>query len=582
MSGFPRLGQLAVAMCVVIGTPALAAGAGREPPPRAGAVRPAPWQGEARLDRPVSFRDDGVTVADLLSRVSATTGVPLACDAPPGRVQVAVCAESRPAWEVLAHLCDAVGASWEVAEGDAGGYRLRGRATAPTSGDVHERLFALEDEARQFDSLWYRQARESCLRRYRAALTPSGPQPPATEPDARLRADLLEEKRRGMLPLLLWLSPEQTGELLTRGTVGFPLADLPGPVRRHLAEWAGGRWGGLGGASMPIDPDRPSRFARPEDRWQNSAVFLTWTREALQLDLLVPDVYRFGIDLAHLGAPDGTAPGGTASAGAAPAATSGDARLALPVSLEGLADARPSMSRVVISLGEQCHVPVVAVCLPQATVEVGRAPKGGIGAAGSPTSLGEALEWLRAARHGAWSWRVTDGWLVARDEMADLLLWADPPEAVVEEWRARCERARAASLDDLADLAATLNPLQLHGLAARVPGLRQIATDYLWLYGALTREQRQALLRGETVAIAGLAPQQQRMAWRHARSTHPWFALADLGKAVLRLAHQTLSTEEPGLSLVLEYHRPESPQDRDIIFTMPEEFRWPAKEGDRP
>jgi len=134
-------------------------------------------------------------------------------------------------------------------------------------------------------------------------------------------------------------------------------------------------------------------------------------------------------------------------------------------------------------------------------------------------------------------------------------------------------QAEPISLEDFAALAASLNTRQIARLTRQLKGVRDVPLYYLRLYGSLTRGQREALLEGETLALSGLSPEQRRLTLRQAQITHPWFSEADLAHATLRVLHQTLCTEEPGIALILEYHRPESPRDRDICFSFPLHYR---------
>ena len=114
---------------------------------------------------------------------------------------------------------------------------------------------------------------------------------------------------------------------------------------------------------------------------------------------------------------------------------------------------------------------------------------------------------------------------------------------------------------------------------AEVRGLEDASLGELALYGRLAPGQRQALERGETVAVSALAPAERRAVLRRARVVRPWFTQQDLAPATLRLLPLVLCTEEEGVALLLEYHRPESPRDRDVLFVAPRTFRPPGAQG---
>jgi len=564
---------------------------------------------DRRLDRLVSLQDGALTVGDLVSRVMAECAVPLACDPALGRVRLAVCVESQPARELLRRLAGLLNTHWEAAE-STGGYRLARELAQPSPEEVREALVTQEARAQEAESVEAREGREARLQRYRSAL-PLGRAELLSnyeEIDPWLCADLLDPGARRMLQILASLTPAQEEELLARGTVALSLVSLPAAVRHHLAELAGGRFGPPSGG-FATDPDRPSRFESPEGRWANSVVRLTWVRDALRLQLTVPDVCRYETEigglprgaeaaarrrLARLGVAEGTRRPSGEAARAADAGALSPARSAAGSRPEGgevvdmgavegmvdlgpLAGTRPSFSQVLAQIARQCRLSVLAECVGSGLP--GLAPRKGVA---STMTLKDALAALRTARRRLWWWQVSEGWLVASDAGAEVVVWSDLPDGVLEEWRARVKGAQPVPLEDLARLAAALNPLQLDRLASELQELQQVPLDYLRLYGTLTDEQRAALLRGEVIELSSLGAEQRRVALRRARPTHPWFTEPDLDHATLRLARQTLCTEVLGVTLFLEYHRPESPRDRDVVFVMPLEFRpWGAGDDRR-
>jgi hypothetical protein len=93
----------------------------------------------------------------------------------------------------------------------------------------------------------------------------------------------------------------------------------------------------------------------------------------------------------------------------------------------------------------------------------------------------------------------------------------------------------------------------------------------------------------EPLSIAPAAPEQEALPLnelpvnqRHsyervARNSHPWLESPDLSRAVLRTIPRKLSTGEDGISFIVEYHCPDSPNDRDVLFTSPLTITIPGK-----
>ena len=64
----------------------------------------------------------------------------------------------------------------------------------------------------------------------------------------------------------------------------------------------------------------------------------------------------------------------------------------------------------------------------------------------------------------------------------------------------------------------------------------------------------------------------QTAALRFSQRTHPWFTPADLEAALLHIVPCTLAVGSKGISPWIEYHHPDSPRDRDLVFTLPLEI----------
>jgi len=597
--------SLVAAVVQICGWQALALG-----PRVAPLVAPAPGPrltGDVTLNQSLSLESRALTVGDLLARVGQATGVPLTCDASWRDLQVIVYAKPCAAGEPLERLAGLLEGQWEKAGGrSGGGYGLAPKLARPTPGDVEERLIAKAEAARKGECQAMRGSRAARLSEYGHALSLSrGELLGAHEQsDPWLCADVLDPAGRGLLQVLAHLSPLQVEALLSEGTVALPVVDLPMPLRRRLGDWARGRWGWPGGTTVPLNPDLLLRFDNPRDRWSNSVVILTWTGEALQLQLAVPDLYVFRTRIAHLRtAPEsearqkltalgvtgvGAGPTGAAAAVIAdqasamattratgPPPDTADrpcSELARAVDLSSLAGRRVPVSEILAQVAAQTDLPVLAVrgASREGRIAVPKGPQ-------LPASVGEAMALIGLLRGPSWSWQVAEGWLVLREEGLELLPWADAPEGLVRGWQARVRESQAIPLDDLATLSAALNPLQSNRFGEWVKGLRDVPLGDLRLYGSLSAQQREALLRGEVITVASLSAQHRREALRRARPTHPWFTEADLGPAVLRLVPQMLCTEEAGVTLVMEYRRPESPRDRDVVFVMPLELRLPEE-----
>ena len=419
---------------------------------------------------------------------------------------------------------------------------------------------------------------------------------------------------------------------------------LPADLQHHLATWISDRRHSPHGHAQIPNVDYPPRFLTPEDRWANTLVRFLWEREALVMEVDIPDVYCHQSDLLHLPSnPPLAARQELASCGlrqptpeyreaakaeqkewaaAHPKAADSHPAKTVPLThlvpdpdekdprgqaqLTLLAGPRtqwsaPDLLMQIARQGEAA--PVVSGLQSRNAPDAGPGPSGfgtevpkqrgqrgnrrhrQLSPRGEPSPHHQRSR-EAPARHGRRSlWRPCASAQAARSPGATTAnAWPcmtatssspkPPPRrpTLVADLQARCAAGQPVPLDDLAGRMSHLNTLQWEALNQALPQLALALNWDLRLYGLLTPHQRAACATDHGLPLAGLSPAVQLAALRFSRRTHPWFTPADLKAALLRIVPCTLAVGSKGISFWIEYHHPDSPRDRDLIFTLPLEL----------
>jgi hypothetical protein len=393
-------------------------------------------------------------------------------------------------------------------------------------------------------------------------------------------------------------------ELVSAGVLRARLGDLEPRLRQHLAHYAKGRWGNPPFAQALPDPDRLSRLTTPEERWEAAVVRFWWSRTALRCYLEVPDVARFSADVIQTPKrPPGRARAKLVSLGyrrdspeyraamreessrweavwtdddvirrddpsplslLAPPPDEGDVRLGRHVQLSALHTEVASVPDVLASAARQCDLAIVANYMPLETcgitLEHQRTEEG---------TLGRLLSRIRQQRPG-WSWQFHRDCLVAKDLEYRMIEASLLPDDVLAECEKILRPGSVTSIDALASLIARLNVAQIQRLYhafPRIPGVDDVHA--LRLYGLLEGHQRAELAAGRSVPIRDLGTEARGVLLSTAQRSRPWVEADSLANTILGTIPRRLATGEDAFSFVIEYHFPDSPNDRDIVFTAP-------------
>jgi len=585
----------------------------------AAAERPTPedwdqWQpqidtADARLNATfVSVWEEEVTAGHLLASLSDQSALKLTAVSELLPIRITIFARSRMLgglMSALAHLFDAYWAFPRHQSPEARQYCL---VPHETHIQPFDELYQqdLSSKAKRARAAPHRAARDQRLELYHSALnlTPQQLLDRYEDSDPWLCADLLNPKVRPMIEYAFSLTEPQKDQLLTEGDFAQPLRSLPSQFQAHLADWSKGRWGGPATLKWAPDPDRLPRFTTPEDRWENAVVSLRWSRMALQLQLdLLPDVARFDADvirtpayppyrareqLLSLGHREDTpeyrdaamtealewAESQPASPHAepplgflAPQPNQTDPHLTCELDWRALQGELVSVPDALALAPRQCRLAVVAHYLPPDAWPPCQlhAPT----EESEHNTLGALLNAIRRERGGAWSWNFYGNYLVAEDPQylateASML----PPDAL-SEWEQALRPGNTLSLDDLASRLAALNTLQVQYLEETFLAAQEIPIYGIHFYSSIRADQREQLTDEEGLPFSDLSPDQQREVLATAGRFRPWLASTDLANTILRSLPRKLSTGQAGLSLIFEYHFPDSPSDRDVLFTSP-------------
>jgi len=613
---------IAVLLAAGLGT-GLGLGAGSTP------ERPTPagwdqWQPEQdssdpRLERRcLTVWAEEISLSDLLGRIGEACGVALTAEAELRDTHLSVFAQDCTPAGLMVSLAGLLEGYWLYPReqvGEARGYRLVPAVSFVSLLDWEEWRYrpvhkALREQARP--------EREARLDLYAEALKLSPEELLARheESDPWLCVDLLDPRSRPLVELLCGLSEADREELLSTGSYVRPLRRLPPAFCAELGRLVGSGTDpgahGFGSSQPGANPDRLSRFTRPEDRWDNAAVWFSCDERGVFFSLDIPDLARLfkrpiflassippgdrRRRLVEFGYREDTPEYRKAAEAeeklwheANPEWLTGpshdaprvkvlgrelnleEPRLKQELDLSALAGGDLSVPAVLEEAARQCDLAVLAHCLPG---EKGRLrPLETESAEDQTVTLGTLLEGLRRG-DPAWLWRFYGRYLTVRYLYYRGLEAGQIPEDLLAELAAKLRPGASFSLEEGAALMAGLNMWQIERLTDK---LELYNTPlYHWhtyglIQGALGTDERQreALRSAGGLPVTALGTELQKEILGGAKGRRPWLEWGDFSSTTLRIIPRRFSTGEEGLSLILDYHLPDSPRDREIFFTSP-------------
>ena len=572
------------------------------------------WQPETdRSDQRIastrlSLQQKQVTVQDLLARLSESSHVDLTAADTLLDLEVTAFAEDCSLEGVMTALAALFRGYWVFPRGhepSSRPYRL-----VPDQSFAQPLAVWLDQYSRRYQRRAAAAARPERTERmavYESALDLSAEQLLEQDEgsDPWLCADLLNPAVRPMIAYVYSLSDADKKRLLDEGSVAFPVRQLRPAFCTHLARWCKGEWGRPGMVVPDPSVDHLRRFETPEQRWENGYVLFLWSESALELYLQVPDTATFDTDiirmpnpgtlvharyqLALLGYRDNTPeyreaaekeeerlwaqtlhsddPPDFEYADLTPPPNQTDPRLQLPVTLDELRGAALAVADVLECAARQTGLAILSPYLPGDYLVLQRPHD-----PDQQPTLGSILKDMRRQRGGLLSWNFYGEYLVVTDAEHRLIEAFSLPQDFLDEWGKRLEKGGSFSVDQFASFLADLNGPQLHALYvafASDQSLLSLPLRGLRLYGLLDEADRQRLREQEPLPLSELPVDQRHSYERAARNSHPWLESPDLSRAVLRTLPRKLSTGEDGISFIVEYHFPDSPNDRDVLFTSP-------------
>ena len=115
--------------------------------------------------------------------------------------------------------------------------------------------------------------------------------------------------------------------------------------------------------------------------------------------------------------------------------------------------------------------------------------------------------------------------------------------------------------------------MQMAQLQMEFRQLEYVLGNDLELYAGISFEQRPYLTSPAGLEIARLTPRQRAEVLAQAQRLRPWLTEADLSNTILRTLPRRFASGDEGISFIVEYHFPDSPRDRDTVFTLPLQIR---------
>jgi len=594
-------------------------GAAPEPPTRPTPAGWEQWQPEQdssdpRLEhRSVTVWEEEIALSDLLGRIGEASGVALTAEAELLDTRLSVFAEDCTAAGLMVALAGVVRGYWLYPReqvGEARAYRLVPAVSFASLRDWEEWRYrpvhkALMEQARP--------EREARLDLYAEALKLSPEELLARheESDPWLCVDLLDASSRPLVELLCGLREADREELLSTGWYVRPLRRLEPAFGAELGRLVGSD--GFSTTQRGANPDRLPRFTRPEDRWDNASVSFSWDQEGVFFSLGIPDVGSFCKQAINFpwSTPPGDRRGRLVQFGyredtpeyreAAEAEEKrwheanpewltgsshnreirarvlgrelnlGEPRLKQEVDLSALAGGDLCVPAVLEEAARQCDLAVLAHCLPG---EKGRLrPLETESPEDQTVTLGTLLGGLRRG-DPAWQWRFYGRYLTLRYLYYPGLEAGQIPEDLLAELAAKLRPGARLSLEEAAGLMAGLNMWQIEKLTEKLE-LYNTPLYHWHTYGLIQaalgsdERQREALTSARGLPVSALPTELQKEILGGGKGRRPWLEWGDFSSTTLRIIPRRFATGEEGVSLILDYHFPDSPRDREIFFTSP-------------
>ena len=587
------------------------------------------WQPEQdssdpRLERrSATVWEEEIALSDLLGRIGEASGVALTAEPELLDTRLSVFAEDCTPAGLMVALAGLLEGYWLYPREQVGQARTYRLIPAALPGNAKSEWVSLRLAARRELLEEDREAYEARLNLYSQALKLSPEEVLARyeESDPWLCADVLNPSLRPLLEQVCGLSEAEREELLSTSSYGRPLRSFDpafrAELRRLVTELPASGYDDFIIQQQTFlvspyrsNPDRLPRFATPEDRWDNAVVWFRRFGAGVDFALDVPDtglVSGGGVQLprtspAHArflltqfgyrewtreyhqallaeqerwqeSNPQWVGPPRHESQIMAEALASElnleDMRLKRKLDLGALAGGDPSVPAVLEHVSRQCDLAVLAHCLPAEKVRFLLPDADSTGE--DKVTLGALLGALRSG-DPAWAWRFYGRYLTVRHTDYPTIEARRIPDDLRAELTAKLRPGARLSLDEAAALLSRLSFVQVCELQDQL-GLSWGDTPlWQWRQYGLVNEtvdekQRQALTSSRGLPLTALGTELQKELLREAQARRPWVESGDLSSAAIRMIPRTFSTGEEGVSLIVEYHFPDSPRDRDIFFT---------------
>ncbi len=571
---------------------------------------------DRRLDQAVSVWEKDIEVGDLLARLSEQSEVAVDAAREMRHLPLSVFVEHATLRSIMVALAQLYDTHWQYRNAGAQRvYRLSSheRLRSPYPG----MLYWASEKRRRAEHAESKEERSKRLDLYRETLSldPNDVLGRYEETDPWLCATILDPAKRPMIEYVLNLSDADRQTLMTEGTLTVPVRRLEKGFREHLALWSAGEWGKSVCGLREHGPDYLPRFPAQEMRFEHSFITLFWYERGLQLSLDIPDEHLHAaipIDMRYL---PPTAPReelvrlgyrektpeylqamerenqaweqaraeearrrrdekGEAQAARFRGLQASDRVLSSELALSGLRGIVLSPSDILEAAARQCGVGVVVQRV--AAGPPWRGVPRELLATRKKHSLAAVLERMCQWMGSDWHWDLQGEILIAGSGSEWCWQPARVPEDTAVEWHERLHPGSTQPLEELATFLGQLDIRELKTLRNTDLTLVYLPLVELRIYGLFDPEQRSLMARAQGLPFRELSSNQQRMLVLVARETHPWVEISDLAHVVLNTVQHRLSTGDEGISLIINYHFPDAPLDRDVIFTAPLQITIPT------
>jgi len=558
-----------------------------EPPARPTPVGWEQWQPEQdssdpRLERRcLTVWAEEIALSDLLGRVAEASGVALTAEPDLLDTRLTVFAEDCTPAGLMVALAGVVKGYWLYPRKQVGQARTYRLTPAALPGDATSEWDALRLAARRELLEEDRKAWEARLDLYSQTLKLSRDELLWSygESDPTLSADLRRRRARPMIEHLCGLGEADREELLSTGQYACPLRSFDPALRAEVRRLLKAR-------KAKRNPDKLLRFATPEERWDNAVVWFRRWGTGVNFMLELPDVGlidMFGIHLPRRSRAGPLRQGFGPQRGPprheyeimaeimaetiARELNLEEPRLKQEMDLGALAGSDPSVPGALEEVSRQCDLAVLAHCLPGEKRRL--RPFETESPEDQRVTLGTLLAGLRRG-HPAWTWRFYGRYLTVRHTDYANIEDCRIPDDLLAKLAAKLRPGASLSLEEAAALVAGLNTWQIGTLQEKL----ELYNTPLWLwrqYGlvneAVDEKQREALTSARGLPVTELGTELQKEILGGAKTRRPWLEWGDFSSTTLRMIPRTFATGEEGISLILDYHFPDSPRDRDVLLT---------------